>query len=105
MRASIIGFLLILGVGIVVAYNMISGSRQLPILNPSDINPELVDKEVQGIRSNHRIEEFSLVDQNGGQFNSGHTEGKIYVADFFFTTCPSICPKMTKQMYRVQDVF
>jgi protein SCO1 len=53
----------------------------------------------------HTIGSFRLVDQNGDTITEKTTEGKIYVADFFFATCQSICPIMTSQLTRVQAAF
>lgn len=53
----------------------------------------------------HTIPAWSLIDENGKAFSSTQMRGKIYVADFFFTRCTSICPKMSTQLTRVQDVF
>ena len=53
----------------------------------------------------HRVQNFSFVDQTGKQITNDDFNEKIYVADFFFTTCPSICPKMTKQMQRVVETY
>jgi protein SCO1/2 len=53
----------------------------------------------------HRIADFTLTDQNGKTFTNNLLKGKIYVASFFFATCPSICPKMTSQMLRLQEAF
>ncbi|MCE7992222.1 MAG: SCO family protein [Roseivirga sp.] len=53
----------------------------------------------------HTIPAFKLVDQEGDTVTEKTVEGKIYVADFFFGTCPSICPTMAQQMLRVHDKF
>ncbi|MEA5137512.1 SCO family protein [Arcicella rigui] len=53
----------------------------------------------------HTIPEWELKDENGKAFSSKTLKGKIYVADFFFTRCTSICPKMSTQLTRVQDTF
>jgi len=95
---------LIVLTGIIIAYFLIK-PKQLPVYNPSDINPKLVDESVQGVTQMHRIGSFSLTNQNGKNITEKDYEGKIYVADFFFVTCPTICPKMTKQMERVVDKF
>lgn len=79
--------------------------RKVPIYNPSDINPELVDESMQGIGTGHSIRYFNLTDQSGRKITGKELDGKIYVVDFFFTTCGGICPKMTKQMKRIQDKF
>ena len=51
------------------------------------------------------IPNFSFINQNGDTVTNADFEGKIYVADFFFTHCPTICPKVTAQMLRVHDQF
>jgi len=84
--------------------NQIS-KKQLPIYNPVDINPKLVDKSVRNINENHRVKDFNLTNQNGINITSKDYENKIYVVDFFFTRCPSICPIMTNNMLKVQEEF
>lgn len=75
---------------------------KLPVYQPSEVNPELVDPSVQYIRKFHVIPDFELVNQNGDTVTQADYAGKIYVADFFFTTCQSICPIMTKHMVDIQ---
>ena len=53
----------------------------------------------------HKIPAFNLIDQNGKPFTSAQTKGKVYVADFIFTRCTTICPKMTNHLARVQESF
>lgn len=74
-------------------------------MNPSDVNPELVDSTVQYISKYHTIADFSFVNQNGKIITQKDYDGKIYVADFFFTTCQTICPIMTHNMVAVQNAF
>ena len=76
--------------------------KTLPIYNPSMVNPELVDSTVQYISKYHTIADFSFTNQNGKTITQKDYAGKIYVADFFFTTCGSICPKMTTNLVEVQ---
>lgn len=99
---TLIGFGLVFIIGVLIAY-FINKTDKLPIYNPSDINPALVDESVRGIRNNHRIAHFSLINQLGDTITEKTFEGKIYVADFFFTRCATICPKMTKQMDRAAE--
>lgn len=66
------------------------------------VNPELVDSTVQYISKYHTVEDFSFINQNGKTITQKDYEGKIYVADFFFTTCGSICPIMTSNLVLVQ---
>jgi protein SCO1/2 len=86
-------------------YTALKPTKTLPIYNPSDVNPELVDTTVQYIANKHRIADFSFTNQNGKTITQKDYEGKIYVADFFFTTCKSICPKMTTNLVDVQKAF
>jgi protein SCO1/2 len=86
-------------------YNVLKPSKKLPIYNPADVNPELVDSTVQYIAREHKIADFSFINQNGKVITQKDYEGKIYVADFFFTTCGSICPIMTTNMLDIQKAF
>lgn len=86
-------------------YVALKPSKSLPIFNPSDVNPELVDSTVQYVSKYHTIADFSFVNQNGKTITQKEYEGKIYVADFFFTTCGSICPKMTTNLADIQKAF
>jgi len=83
-------------------YVALKPTKSLPIFNPSDVNPELVDSTVQYISKYHTIADFSFTNQNGKTITQKDYEGKIYVADFFFTTCTSICPKMTSNLVDIQ---
>jgi len=86
-------------------YSALKPKKMLPIYNPSMVNPELVDSTIQYISKYHTIADFSFTNQNGKIISQKDYEGKIYVADFFFTTCGSICPKMTTNLADVQKAF
>jgi len=86
-------------------YSALKPKKTLPIYNPSMVNPELVDSTIQYISKYHTIADFSFTNQNGKTITQKDYEGKIYVADFFFTTCGSICPKMTTNLVEVQKTF
>lgn len=75
----------------------------MPIYSPSMVNPELVDSTIQYKRKYHTIADFSLTNQNGKIVSQTDYADKIYIADFFFTTCPTICPIMTKNMVDIQN--
>lgn len=92
-------------VGIAIAYQMIKARQILPVYSPSQLNPELVDESLQGVKKNHRISSFNLINQDGESFSDKDLTDKYYVADFFFTTCPSICIDMSAQLMRVQEEF
>lgn len=80
-------------------------NNKLKVINPSDVNHHLVDSSVAHINEGHTIAPFSFTNQLGETITEKNTAGKIYVTNFFFTTCGSICPKMTKQLQRVQSEF
>lgn len=86
-------------------FQALKPKKTLPIYNPADVNPELVDSTVQYIQKYHTISDFSFTNQNGKTITQKDYEGKIYVADFFFTTCGSICPIMTTNMLDIQKAF
>lgn len=89
-------------VAIALFYTALKPKKTLAVFNPADVNPELVDSTVQYVRKYHTIADFSFTNQNGKTITQQDYEGKIYVADFFFTTCGSICPKMTTNLVDVQ---
>lgn len=94
----------ILFIGIFLAiYFLTKPQKKLPVFNPRDVNPELVDSTIQHLGYNHKIANFAFTNQNGKTITQKDYEGKIYVADFFFTTCPTICPIMTDNMVWLQD--
>lgn len=84
-------------------YNALSPKKTLPIYQPSGVNPELVDTSIQHVKKYHTIADFSLVNQNGKNITQDDYSDVIYIADFFFTTCPTICPIMTKNMTSIQS--
>ena len=88
-----------------VIYSFLNPEKRLPVYNPADVNPRLVDESLFHVRKNHSIADFSLINQNGETITQKDYEGKIYVADFFFTRCQTICPIMTNNMVKVQEVF
>ena len=94
-----VGLLVVIFIAIYTLLNR----KTLPIITPRDVNPELVDSLVQHIGYNHKIAPFSFINQNRKKITNKDYEGKIYVADFFFTTCQTICPKMTDNMVWLQN--
>ncbi|MEO7984497.1 MAG: SCO family protein, partial [Bacteroidota bacterium] len=77
----------------------------LPFINQPDFTPEWIDKDDPAYSTIHRIPAFSFTDQDGKTVTEKTVEGKIYVADFIFTRCGSICPKMTANMGILQEKF
>lgn len=104
-RKFFLGLLVFSALTIFLFYRALKPTKTLPIFNPADVNPELVDSSVQFKSKYHTIADFSFTNQNGKRITQKDYEGKIYVADFFFTTCGSICPKMTTNLVDVQNAF
>ncbi|QNM86602.1 SCO family protein [Polaribacter pectinis] len=77
----------------------------LPYFNEASFTPKWLDSNSKDLKSFHKIPDFSLTNQNGVTITQKTFENKIYVTDFFFTTCPGICPKMTSNMDLVQQEF
>jgi protein SCO1 len=98
---------LILVIAIPIAYFMVSQANTppLPFINPTDVQSVMVDSSVQDIGRNHKIGAFRLLDQQNKIITDEVIEGKVFVAEYFFTTCGSICPIMNQQMQRVQAAF
>lgn len=87
---------------IISFYNILTPTKVLPIYQPAQVNFELVDSTIQHKKKYHKIADFKLVNQNGDTITEAFYKDKIYVADFFFTTCQTICPIMTDLMYEIQ---
>jgi len=83
-------------------YQALKPKENLPVYQPSMVNPQLVDSTLQYKRKYHTVADFNLVNQNGRTITQKDYQDKIYIADFFFTTCPTICPIMTKNMVDIQ---
>ena len=86
-----------------VIYTLLKPEERLPVYQPDMVNAELVDTTVQFVRKYHKIADFKLVNQNGDTITEDFYDDKIYVADFFFTTCLTICPIMTDHMIEIQE--
>ncbi|SHG42526.1 protein SCO1/2 [Flavobacterium segetis] len=99
------GFVVFSVIVLSLFYSALKPKKTLPIFNPADVNPELVDSTVQYKSKYHTIADFSFTNQNGKTITQKDYEGKIYVADFFFTTCATICPKMTTNLSEIQTAF
>jgi protein SCO1/2 len=90
------------GVIIYLIYSALDNEKPLPIYQPNRVDASLVDSTIQYKKKYHTIADFKLINQNGDTVTQKDYQDKIYVADFFFTTCQTICPIMTDQMHRIQ---
>ncbi|MBT3443475.1 MAG: SCO family protein [Flavobacteriaceae bacterium] len=88
---------------LILFYNALTPIPKLPIFQPAMVNFELVDSTIQHQKKYHHIADFSFINQNGKTVTPFDFKGKIYVADFFFTTCPTICIAMTDHLLKVQQ--
>ncbi|MGB5459037.1 MAG: SCO family protein [Eudoraea sp.] len=95
--------LLLSAIIIYLFYNALQPKKVLPVYQPADFNSELVDSTLVHVKKYHTIADFSLTNQNGETITQDFYKNKIYVADFFFTTCPTICPVMTENMVYLQS--
>lgn len=104
-RSTLIFLLLFSAFFLPVLYFLVKPKDKLPVYNPVDVNPRLVDDSVRGVSRNHKIAEFQLINQNGEKVSKRDFDDKIYVADFFFTRCQTICPIMAVHMRDLQEYY
>jgi len=105
LKVFFIVLALVSAVIIYLIYSALDQEKRLPIYQPNQVDASLVDSTIQYKKKYHKIADFKLINQNGDTITEENYENKIYVADFFFTTCQSICPIMTDQMSRVQQEY
>ncbi|WP_109832891.1 SCO family protein [Reichenbachiella versicolor] len=77
----------------------------LPYYSDAQLNAVWYDDNDPLLDKLHRITDFSFYNQDGKIVTNETVEGKIYVTNFFFSICPNVCPKMTKNLHRVQNEF
>ena len=94
--------LILSAVIIYLIYQALNPKRVLPIYDPYQISTDLVDSTMQEVRKYHKIKDFKLLSHTGDTITQALYKNKIYVVDFFFTTCQTICPKMTQNMGKLQ---
>lgn len=77
----------------------------LPYFGDASFTPHWIEPNSEEERNFHKIPDFKLVNQLGDTITKNTFEDKIYITDFFFTSCPGICPKMTRNMFKIQEAF
>jgi protein SCO1/2 len=82
-----------------------SKNEKLPILGRKEIKNVEFDGKIKADTIYHTIPDFSFTNQDGKEVTQETFRDKIYIADFFFTTCPTICPIMKTQMLRVYEKY
>lgn len=96
----IVGFAIIFAVSVGVAYHILKPSEVLPVYQPADVNPALVDPAVRS-RTDHRVDDFRLINQLGDTVTRADIGEKILVVNFFFARCATICPVMNGNVAEV----
>ena len=107
MKNSIVLLFLVLFLGCKKDIDRKEDSRvdALPFFNEATFTPRWIKPESKKLNNFHKIPSFSLINQYGEKVTEKTFDDKIYVADFFFTTCPGICPMMTENMKKIQEEF
>ena len=98
--------LFVISISIIIWYQLtkVESEFELPVFTPADLRPTLVHPSLIG-NTTHEIPQFSFTNQFGDELSSKDVENKIYVANFFFTSCPSICIDLTNNLKIVQNAF
>ncbi|MFT6246028.1 MAG: protein SCO1/2 [Salibacteraceae bacterium] len=106
-RVLFLAIFIFVGIGFTYYFVSLDANKEdpLPIINPVDIEEEMVDPELIRVGRGHKVGDFSFLNQEGKTITSDEVKGKIHVAEYFFTTCKSICPIMTEQMQRIHNEF
>ena len=104
-RVFILSMAVVSIAAILMFYNVLKPEDKLPIYQPNMVSFQLVDSTMQHVKRFHKIKDFSLVNQNGEKVTNENYRDKIYIADFFFTTCQGICPIMKENMIILQDEY
>jgi len=96
---------LIFAICVAIGYYILKPADRLPVFNPTDLKRDMVDASLWKKDEGHTVSDFQLTSQKNETVSLDNFKGKVFVTDFFFTRCGSICPKMTEQLTRVQDRF
>ena len=96
------GLLTVFALAVGGGYWILAPEKTLPIIQPSELNPALVDAN-HWEKSKHYVLPFELVNQIGDTVSEMDVEGKVRVVDFFFTRCATLCPIMTSNLSKVQN--
>ena len=105
-RVLAVFLIFVIGVAVIIYINYdFMNQKKLPILSPCDVNPELYDSSLYRNCIGHKITDFQLTDQLNRKVGIEILKNKIAVVDFFFVSCPSICPKMTNNLQKIHARF
>ena len=104
MKKKLILFVLAITLLIWYQLTKVEDKFELPIFTPADLRPTLVHPSLIG-KTTHEIPNFSFTNQFGDEVSNKDVENKLYVANFFFTSCPSICIDLTNNLKIIQNAF
>lgn len=104
-KPALIFLIVFSAISLPVFYHLLKVDKKLKIYNPSDVNPNLVDVTLKHVTKNHTIADFELTNQNGETITNNNYKNKIYIADFFFTRCQTICIAMAYNMSELQEYY
>jgi len=90
---------------LVIGASCTQEKKELPVLGPYAVTDVITDGKLITDTAYAQIRPFLFYDQDGAEITEASVEGKVYVSDFFFTSCPTICPKMKQQMLRVYEEY
>ncbi|WP_299057734.1 SCO family protein [uncultured Polaribacter sp.] len=102
---TLVFFVVFSAISLPVFYHLLKVENRLKVYNPIDVNPRLVDESLLHVQKNHTIADFELINQNGKIITNKDYQDKIYIADFFFTRCQTICLAMAFNMSELQEFY
>ena len=102
---KLIALTIIISIAVLIAYSIIGKKPKevLPVYNPIDVKGEMVDSSI--VCDYFEDSVFAFRDQNNQLITQNSIKGNVFVVEYFFTTCGTICPKMNEQMQRVQEAY
>lgn len=106
MKKGIIISSIIMIIGIIITFTITKNfvdRKVLPIVQPKDVPSEMMTSDLAGKALGHKIGAFDFLNQYGESVTLDDVKGKVFIAEYFFTTCRSICPIMNEEMQRVQE--
>lgn len=86
-------------------FSVVQAAERLPYYNSAEFTPNWLNNDDSKLANFHQIPDFNFVDQNGNEVSERTFEGKVYVAGFFFSTCPGICPAIRSKLIKVQEEY
>lgn len=102
VRSPLAWLLVVFGIGVGIGVVELTPERTLPIIQPHELNPALVDPSAWS-NEDHRITDFTLINHHGDTVSMEDVQGEVLIVDFFFSRCATICPIMTKNLTAVPE--